>query len=51
MIRMASEGVLPIVGMQITGHKSEGAYHRYDRSVETRVQSPLEITSRIILFK
>jgi hypothetical protein len=37
--RMASEGVPPAVGMQITGHKSKGAYSRYDRSVEAQVRA------------
>ncbi|CAM6105069.1 unnamed protein product [Calypogeia fissa] len=34
---MATEGVPAKVGMQISGHKTEGAYSRYDRSTKAQV--------------
>jgi hypothetical protein len=37
--RMAVEGVPPAVGMLLTGHKSSGAYARYDRSTEAQVRA------------
>lgn len=38
--RMAAVGVPTQVGMQITGHKSEGAYRRYDQSLDAQVRAP-----------
>lgn len=35
--KMVSVGVLAQIRMQITGHKFEGAYKRYDRSIDAQV--------------
>ncbi|CAM6083274.1 unnamed protein product [Calypogeia fissa] len=37
--RMVMEGVPTAIGMRITGHKSSGAYSRYDRSHEAQVRA------------
>lgn len=37
--RMSAEGVPASIGMKITGHKSQGAYERYDRSKEAQVRA------------
>lgn len=40
---MATKGISAFVGMQITGHKLEGAYQHYDQSSETCVRVAHEI--------
>ncbi|CAM6117904.1 unnamed protein product [Calypogeia fissa] len=42
---MASEGVPAVVGMKILGHKSQGAYSRYDRSIDAQVRAAQKCTS------
>lgn len=48
--RMAFEGVPSVVGMKIIGHKSEGAYARYDRSVDTKVRAALRTARECSTF-
>lgn len=48
--RMAAEGVPTTIGMKITGHKSQGAYERYDRSVEAQVRAAQKLAGQSSKF-